>query len=193
MHLFQFTAWTVLRWIYLYIEKYVSVCVPSEVIRLSLAFVCIFVFKQTVEWVKVQPQLRREGEIQRDPERSLQVSQLFMRQMSSHLIRWCWKAWKEQRKVFRRLLLSQSNVFCHRLILIQQKCERCSLLPTFLPAAAAPSVPFLALERLWQSLDLSMNTHGCLWMDLSVWGLLHRLLLVGSDVSRTEFQRERWE
>lgn len=47
MHLFQFTAWTVLRWIHLYIEKYFSVCVPSEVIRLRLAFVCIFVFKQT--------------------------------------------------------------------------------------------------------------------------------------------------
>lgn len=182
-----------LRWIHLYTEKYFRVCVPSEAIRLSLASVCVFVFRQTVEWVKVQPQLRREGEIQRDQEGSLNLSQLFMRQMSSQLIWWCWKTWKEQRKVFRLQLLSQSNVFCHRLILIQPKCERCSLLPTFLPAAAAPSVPFLAWKRFWQSFYLSMNTHGRLWMNLSLWGLFHRLLLVGSEVSRTEFQRERWE
>lgn len=190
MHLFQSTAWTGLRWGHLYIEKYFSVCVPSEVIILSLAPSVYLSLNRLWGESRCSPSCGEKVK-SRETKRDLWTwanSSWDRCQVIS--FGWCWKTQKEQRRVFRLLLLSHSNVFCHRLILIQQTCERCSLLPTFLPAAAAPSVPFLALGRFWQSLYLSMNTHGCLWIDFSVWGLLHRLLSVGSDVSWTVPERK---
>lgn len=58
----------------------------------------------------------------------------------------------EQRKVFRLLGLSLNDAVHHRLILVQQKCKGHSLLPTFLPNAAAPTQPTLGPKVLLAAL-----------------------------------------
>lgn len=99
-----------------------------------------------------------------------------------------WEA--EQRKVFRLLGLSPNNAVCHRLILIQQKCKGRSLLPTFLPNAAAPTIPFSAPRCFWQLFYVS--THMSVCEQVCLCGVFCVVPLpVGSDASQIEFQREK--
>lgn len=89
-----------------------------------------------------------------------------------------------QSRALRAQWLLLSDVSCHRLILSQQKSERC-LRPSFLPAAAAPTGSFLASGCFWQSLctRLWAPTGVCEWVCLC--GVL------GIDSSGSEVKRAR--
>lgn len=81
-------------------------------------------------------------------------------------------------------VIAPGDVSCHRLILSQQKCERC-LRPSFLPAAAAPTVSFLASGHFWQSLCT------CLWAPAGVCEWLCLCGVLSIDSSGSEVKRAR--